>query len=114
MTAKWLLRGRLYQKHKLNSLMLHSEAAGAAHGDGLEARLRRTEFLIEYHQKRVYSDRPHRAIAGLSMGGSQTLNIALPHQTRQSFSARADTGIADIVSETRPTVRKARPFEVHF
>src|SRR5207244_1002376 len=26
---------------------------------------------------RVIADRPHRAIAGLSMGGSQTLNIAI-------------------------------------
>jgi enterochelin esterase-like enzyme len=28
---------------------------------------------------RVYTDGAHRAIAGLSMGGGQTLNIALPH-----------------------------------
>ncbi len=28
---------------------------------------------------RVHTDRQHRAIAGLSMGGTQTLNIAIPH-----------------------------------
>jgi enterochelin esterase family protein len=28
---------------------------------------------------RIYPDRSHRAIAGLSMGGGQTLNIAIPH-----------------------------------
>ena len=28
---------------------------------------------------RVIADRPHRAIAGLSMGGGQTLNIAYSH-----------------------------------
>jgi enterochelin esterase family protein len=33
---------------------------------------------IEQHY-RVLDDRAHRAIAGLSMGGSQTLNIAIPH-----------------------------------
>ncbi len=33
---------------------------------------------VEKHY-RVIADRPHRAIAGLSMGGLQTLNIALPH-----------------------------------
>ena len=33
---------------------------------------------VESHY-RVIADRPHRAIAGLSMGGSQTLNIALSH-----------------------------------
>jgi enterochelin esterase-like enzyme len=37
--------------------------------------------LLPYVEKRyrVIADRPHRAIAGLSMGGLQTLNIALPH-----------------------------------
>jgi enterochelin esterase family protein len=34
---------------------------------------------------RILTDRPHRAIAGLSMGGSQTLNIAFAHLDR--FSA---------------------------
>lgn len=33
---------------------------------------------VESHY-RVLSDRANRAIAGLSMGGSQTLNIAIPH-----------------------------------
>jgi enterochelin esterase family protein len=33
---------------------------------------------VESHY-RVIADRPHRAIAGLSMGGSQTLNIAFSH-----------------------------------
>ncbi len=33
---------------------------------------------VERHY-RVLADRQHRAIAGLSMGGSQTLNIAVPH-----------------------------------
>src|SRR5439155_9100495 len=28
---------------------------------------------------RIQADRQHRAIAGLSMGGSQTLNISIPH-----------------------------------
>ena len=33
---------------------------------------------VEKHY-RVVNDRAHRAIAGLSMGGSQTLNVAVPH-----------------------------------
>jgi enterochelin esterase family protein len=33
---------------------------------------------IETHY-RVYTDRPHRAIAGLSVGGLQTLYISIPH-----------------------------------
>ncbi|MGO9261759.1 MAG: alpha/beta hydrolase-fold protein [Bryobacteraceae bacterium] len=37
--------------------------------------------IMPYVEKnyRVLADRPHRAIAGLSMGGSQTLNIAFSH-----------------------------------
>jgi hypothetical protein len=37
--------------------------------------------IMPYVEKnyRVQSDRAHRAIAGLSMGGGQTLNIAIPH-----------------------------------
>ena len=37
--------------------------------------------IMPYVEKtyRVIADRPHRAIAGLSMGGMQTLNIAIPH-----------------------------------
>jgi enterochelin esterase family protein len=34
---------------------------------------------------RVMTDRAHRAIAGLSMGGSQTLNIAIPHREKVSY-----------------------------
>jgi enterochelin esterase family protein len=34
---------------------------------------------------RVYTDRPRRAIAGLSMGGSQTLNIAMPHLEKFAY-----------------------------
>jgi enterochelin esterase-like enzyme len=33
---------------------------------------------VESHYRTV-NDRPHRAIAGLSMGGAQTLNIAFTH-----------------------------------
>jgi len=43
--------------------------------------------LMPYVEKhyRVIADRPHRAIAGLSMGGLQTLNIALPHLDRFAY-----------------------------
>jgi enterochelin esterase family protein len=40
-----------------------------------------TTDLMPYAEShyRILADRAHRAIAGLSMGGSQTLNIAIPH-----------------------------------
>jgi enterochelin esterase family protein len=42
---------------------------------------------------RVIADRPHRAIAGLSMGGSQTLNIAFSHLDEFSAIGVFSSGI---------------------
>jgi len=39
---------------------------------------------VESHY-RVLTDRPHRAIAGLSMGGGQSLSISLPHLTDYAY-----------------------------
>ena len=47
---------------------------------------------VEAHY-RVISDRPHRAIAGLSMGGSQTLSIAFTHLDRFSSIGVFSSGI---------------------
>jgi len=47
---------------------------------------------IEKHY-RVVKDRQHRAIAGLSMGGSQTLNIAIPHLDQFSYVGVFSSGI---------------------
>lgn len=42
---------------------------------------------------RVVSDRAHRAIAGLSMGGSQTLNIAAPNLEKFAYVGVYSSGI---------------------
>ena len=42
---------------------------------------------------RVLTDRAHRAIAGLSMGGSQTLNIAIPHLEKFSYVGVYSSGL---------------------
>jgi len=42
---------------------------------------------------RVYTDRAHRAIAGLSMGGSQTLNISIPHLDKFAYIGVYSSGI---------------------
>src|SRR5207248_4686614 len=47
---------------------------------------------VEKHY-RVYTDRQHRAIAGLSMGGSQTLNIAIPHLDKFSYAGVFSSGL---------------------
>ncbi|MDZ7341485.1 MAG: alpha/beta hydrolase-fold protein [candidate division KSB1 bacterium] len=50
---------------------------------------------IETHY-RVYADRPHRALAGLSMGGAQTLNIAFDHLEKFSYIGVYSSGIFTI------------------
>jgi enterochelin esterase family protein len=42
---------------------------------------------------RIIMDRAHRAIAGLSMGGSQTLNIAIPHLNEFSYIGVFSSGL---------------------
>jgi enterochelin esterase-like enzyme len=42
---------------------------------------------------RVYTDRQHRAIAGLSMGGGQTLNIAIPNLQDYAYVGVFSSGI---------------------
>ena len=52
---------------------------------------------------RVTADREHRAIAGLSMGGGQTLNIAIPHLDEFAYIGVYSSGIFGIVSTNRPS-----------
>ena len=51
--------------------------------------------LLPYVEKnyRVLTDRPNRAIAGLSMGGNQTLNIAIPHLEKFAYIGVFSSGI---------------------
>jgi enterochelin esterase family protein len=56
--------------------------------------------LMPYTEKnyRVQTDRQSRAIAGLSMGGGQTLNIAVPHLDRFAYIGVFSSGIPANVS----------------
>jgi enterochelin esterase-like enzyme len=45
---------------------------------------------------RVYTDRAHRAIAGLSMGGGQTINIAIPHLDKFAYIGVYSSGVFGI------------------
>jgi enterochelin esterase family protein len=51
--------------------------------------------LMPYVEKnyRVLADRQSRAIAGLSMGGNQTLNIAIPHLDKFAYVGVFSSGI---------------------
>jgi enterochelin esterase family protein len=57
---------------------------------------------------RVYTDRAHRAIAGLSMGGGQTLNIAMPHLEEFSYVGVYSSGIFGILGRG-PGANSAAP-----
>jgi enterochelin esterase family protein len=46
---------------------------------------------------RVYTDKAHRAIAGLSMGGSQTMNIAIPHLDKFAYIGVYSSGVLGII-----------------
>jgi enterochelin esterase family protein len=48
------------------------------------------------HRYRVYTDRRHRAMAGLSMGGMHTLNIGIPHLDKFAYLGVYSSGIFGI------------------
>jgi enterochelin esterase family protein len=58
---------------------------------------------------RVYTDRAHRAIAGLSMGGAQTLNIAIPHLDKFAYVGVYSSGVLGIVPLAAPGGGGAAP-----
>jgi len=64
------------------------QRAAGARGDGAENKMQREGFTKDFLADviplidstfRVYTDRDHRAIAGLSLGGAQSLAIGLTH-----------------------------------
>jgi len=55
---------------------------------------------VEKHY-RVYTDSRNRAIAGLSMGGAQTLNIAIPRLDKFGYIGVYSSGIFGITGEAR-------------
>jgi enterochelin esterase family protein len=59
--------------------------------------------IMPYVEKnyRVYADQPHRAIAGLSMGGGQTLNIAIADLTKFSYVGVYSSGVFGIAGGGR-------------
>lgn len=56
------------------------------------------DILPQVEQRyRVITDRQHRAIAGLSMGGAQTLNIGIPNLDKFAYLGVFSSGIFGIV-----------------
>jgi enterochelin esterase-like enzyme len=80
----------------------HTSAAGFGGGRGAAPAPGPDEFtrdfttdLMPYAEShyRVIGDRAHRAIAGLSMGGSQTLNIAIAHLDKFAYIGVYSSGL---------------------
>ena len=56
-----------------------------------------TDIMPEMEKRyRVYTERQHRAMAGLSMGGSHTLNIGIPHLDQFAYLGVFSSGIFGI------------------
>ncbi len=60
---------------------------------------------------RVYHDRVHRAIAGLSMGGGQSLHIGIPHLENFAYIGVFSAGIFGIIPDGRPAANPGPTWE---
>ena len=60
--------------------------------------------ILPYVEKnyRTLNDRQHRAIAGLSMGGGQTLNLAIAHQDKFAYVGVFSSGLFGAFPIRRP------------
>lgn len=58
---------------------------------------------------RVLTDRAHTAIAGLSMGGGQTLNVAIPHLDKFAYIGVFSAGLFGAFPQLAPAGRGAAP-----
>ena len=69
--------------------------------------------IIPHIEKRyrVYTDRKNRAMAGLSMGGGQTLNIGIPNLEKFSYLGVFSSGVFGITGDRRGTEPQGPGFE---
>jgi len=65
---------------------------------------------IEKHY-RVHTDRKNRAIAGLSMGGGQTLSIGIPHLDQFAYMGVFSSGVFGIVPRPNAPAAQGPSFE---
>jgi len=83
-------------------------------GDGLPVNEFVDDFVneikpyIENHY-RVFTDRQNRAMAGLSMGGSHTLNIAIPHLDEYAYIGVFSSGVFGLGDGPGPEANDQEP-----
>jgi enterochelin esterase family protein len=71
-----------------------------------------TDIMPQMEQRyRVYTDRAHRAMAGLSMGGAQTLNIGIPNLGKFGYLGVYSSGIFGIVQRPGAPAPQGPSFE---
>lgn len=71
-----------------------------------------TDIMPQMEQRyRVYTDRSHRALAGLSMGGAQTLNIGIPNLGKFGYLGVYSSGIFGIVPRPGAPAPQGPSFE---
>lgn len=75
-----------------------------------------TEFVADImpqveRRYRVYTDRAHRAMAGLSMGGAHTLNIGVPNLDKFAYLGVYSSGIFGIVQRPGAPAPQGPSFE---
>lgn len=66
---------------------------GASFGNDFESDFENDIMPCVEKRYRVYTDRKHRAIAGLSMGGAQTLNISFAHLDKFAYVGVYSSGV---------------------
>jgi enterochelin esterase family protein len=90
---------------------IRSSGLGSSEGGATVARPKREGFeddfmndILPYAEKnyRIYADRQYRAIAGLSMGGEQSLKIALPRLEKFAYVGVYSAGIFGILDSSHP------------
>jgi enterochelin esterase family protein len=95
----------------------HTGTSGSAGGGARPAADEFTQDFVNdvmpYIEKhyRVYTDRRHRAIAGLSMGGGQTLNIGIPHLDQFAYMGVFSSGVFGIVPRPNAPAAQGPSFE---
>jgi enterochelin esterase-like enzyme len=96
----------------------HTESFNLARPSGTPRALDTDDFVKDFVNDimpyseahyRILRDRQHRAIAGLSMGGAQTLNIAIPHSDEFAYVGVFSSGIFGIIAPPAPPVGQANP-----
>jgi enterochelin esterase family protein len=71
-----------------------------------------TDIMPQMEKRyRVYTDRKHRAMAGLSMGGMHTLNIGIPHLQKFAYLGVYSSGIFGIAGGPGNSQRQGPSFE---